>query len=82
MRRSGPLGVGAALLALFVLAGGPGAVARREDPETCKRNPNCVVVVTTRTTVTVLGATTVTLVATTTTTSTLTEPGTTTTVSA
>ena len=64
MRRIAPIGAAALMLTLFTLAGGPGAIAHRDDDRdrhTCKRNPNCVATVTVRTTTTVLGDRTVTL---------------------
>ena len=64
MRRIAPIGAAALMLTLFTLAGGPGAIAHRDDDRdrhTCKRNPNCVATITVRTTTTVLGDRTVTL---------------------
>ena len=59
MRRIAPIGAAALMLTLFTLAGGPGAVAHRDDddrdPRSCRRWSECTAVLTTRTTTTVTG---------------------------
>ena len=72
MRRLTPIGLGAAMIALFLLSGGMGAVAHRDDDPECRRNPNCYAVTTTTTTLTVPGTATVTTTTTQTSTSTVT----------